>query len=587
VRLDALPESLSDRQLTRLLSDAPHPDESLIVSLVTPDGGTAYQSVVAAPAIVRAEFHGQSKQDDIDGRTFPTDAATFVVRVPALPGAVLTLRDPAGSEVGRFDLAALAATTPRINLEGMQAHVSDLRVTGSSLNRVDWLIVGDGYTAAQQNKFLDDADNLALRFFGISGYAEYANFVNVRTLFVPSGQAGADHPPYDAACPLSDGARTCCGDPAMLSDPLNGAFVNTAFNGRYCMNNMHRLMAVDASLIYAAAAAAPNYDTIVVIVNDAAYGGAGGAMAITSMHASSVEIAQHEYGHSFAHLADEYESLYPGYPACSDANGAQPCEANVTDITDRGAIKWAPWIGPDVPIPTEPQWDDAFVGVAGLFRGARYQSDGMYRSGQLCLMRSLGAPLCQVPAQAYVLRLYNGGWGTPALGIRLIEPGTTNPTSSLVIMPPQTTQVFHADLLQPIGSPPLRVSWLINDAVVAGANSPSFTYTSAITQVGALQISLRVEDLTPLVHPEMAGNALTSIYTWTVVAPTPTPTPSRTRTPTATRTPTRTRTATPTATPTLTATPTPSVSATGTPTASPTAVTRPVRIALPIISKEW
>jgi len=46
--------------------------------------------------------------------------------------------------------------------------VTDVQVTGHSYNRVDWLIIGDGYTAAQQTKFTSDARNLFANFFAIS-----------------------------------------------------------------------------------------------------------------------------------------------------------------------------------------------------------------------------------------------------------------------------------------------------------------------------------------------------------------------------------------------------------------------------------
>jgi len=42
----------------------------------------------------------------------------------------------------------------------------------------------------------------------------------------------------------------------------------------------------------------------------------------------------------------------------------------------------------------------------GLFEGARYQPNGMYRSGQNCIMRDLSAPFWPVPAQTYVMRFY-------------------------------------------------------------------------------------------------------------------------------------------------------------------------------------
>ena len=58
------------------------------------------------------------------------------------------------------------------------------------------------------------------------------------------------------------------------------------------------------------------------------------------------DIVEHEFGHSFSGLADEYDSAFPGFLACSDSSGPA-CEANVTD--DLSAAKWSPWIDAATP----------------------------------------------------------------------------------------------------------------------------------------------------------------------------------------------------------------------------------------------
>ena len=233
------------------------------------------------------------------------------------------------------------------------------------------------------------------------------------------------------------------------------------------------------------------------------------------MHSSAVDLAIHEYGHSFADLADEYESSYPGYACCSDISGPS-CESNVTDVTTREQIKWSPWISATTPIPTDelPQYTD----VVGLFEGARYQSTGMYRSGQNCIMRSLGQPYCQVPSQAYVLKLYDGGWGVPSSGISLVEPGTTVPVADSIILTHPATQVFQADILGPAGGPPVQISWLVDSVPVPGATGNTFTYTTTAVSADPVEIKLLAEDMTPLVHPAMAGTSLQSVHIWRVWA---------------------------------------------------------------------
>ena len=514
VQLSAPLDTLSNQDLARRLQGPGRDVQQLEIALKSSQGRTIYQNTVQVPRWLRGEFHVREPvmaQALIDGYFFPLERQTFVVRVPVIGNTSLAVRDSRARTIVRFDLEQLARDTPKIHIEPTTQLRSGWS-NGSSANRVDLLILGDGYTAAQQTKFDNDAASIAADFFTISPYAEYSNYVITHSLHVPSAQAGADHPPYQEGCQ----DISCCGDPAMLSDPLRGTFVDTAFDARFCTNNIHRLLTVDYSQVLAAAAAVPDWDEILVIVNDPTYGGSGGYFSVISVHDSAPQIAQHEYGHSFVGLADEYESPYPGYPPCSDISGS-PCEVNVTDVMTRSLIKWSPWISPSTPIPTEPEFDPAFTNIVGLFEGARYMTTGIYRPGQTCIMRSLGAPSCQIPSQAYVLTLYNGGWGVPSSGIRLIEPGSPAPTTDTIPLWYPSNQVFGADILQPIGSPPVSIQWMVNGVPDLLAHTNAFTYTPVISDVGNnVEIQLLVLDMTPLVHPAMAGTSLRSSHIWTV-----------------------------------------------------------------------
>ncbi len=504
--------SLTETQLATFLSEPNRDRQRLVASLRSVEGQTLFQTLVEVPQWLRGEFAARDGAS-IDGHLITLDESVFVVRVPAVRGTTLALTswgDDGQAETAAFDLDLLAASTPSIDLQALQASLTGVTPEGDPANRVDLLLMGDGYTAAQQSDFEADAQQVAEQFLGISPLAEHANYVNVHALFTPSSESGADHPPYSPTCGYED--PTCCGDPAMLSDPLQGTMVDTAFDSRYCAYWIHRLLVPDDEKVFAAAGAWPDWDTIILLVNDATYGGSGGPLATVAMHPAAVDLAHHEYGHSFAGLADEYESPYPGYPPCSDISGP-PCEPNVTDVDTRAEIKWNPWIEPTTPIPTpeQSQWD----GYVGLFEGARYLPTGMYRPGLNCIMRTLGRPFCQVPSQTYVLTLYDGGWGVPAEGISLIEPGTTDPPSPLILYHP-SQQTFGAEILQPVGGPEVEITWLVNGDPVPGEHGEAYTYTTRQDQIGDVEITLHVRDTTDLVHPAMAGDSLQSSYTWSV-----------------------------------------------------------------------
>lgn len=523
VRLSAPMTSSSTPELRYALSSAQRNYQLVVVHLKDQAGKVLYQGVVQMPSVLRGEFHGKSSDDTIDGHFFPLESSLFVVRVPVIKDAFLHIWDPQTRNTQMFDLAS-------IPISELDDSIRDVNVqmavnSGNPQNRIDILVMGDGYTAAEKAQFDVDVDNIMSSFFEISPLAEYKNYFNVQTLFVGSNESGADHPPYDPNCEFWD--NSCCADPLMQTDPLRGRMVDTAFDSTYCVYNIHQLLVSDNNKVYSAASAVPDWDIIMVIVNDPTYGGSGGSYFVVSTHSLAVDVAQHEFGHSFANLADEYSYVYPGYPECSDVLGTSPCEDNVTDETMPNKIKWAPWFLPSTPIPTVPEWDPNYESVVGLFEGARYKSSGMFRSGQDCMMRSLGRPFCQVPSQAIVLRYYNGGWGIPAEGISMIEPNSTIPSNNSVEMQAGSTLAFSADILSPILGPPPSIEWYVNGTLVLEGND-SFLFTPALGDLGFNNIRLKVMDLTPLVMPEMAGGALSFVHEWTVevvsgVSPTPIP----------------------------------------------------------------
>ena len=514
VTLSSPMQSLSEAQMAKDLNQPDRNQLQLVVLLEDEKGRIEFRDVVSFSLWVRGEFQSTTPDQSIDGHLIPQKSTAFVVRLPVIEASTLILQNSDSITQAEFRMAELINQTPHITADSIPFSVDQRILNGSPANRVDLVVLGDGYTDAQGDKFLGDAEAMLQKFFSISPLTEYNNFYNLYMLGTASTQSGSDHPPYEADCNYYD--PTCCGDPAMLQDPLKGQMVDTAFDSRYCAFWIHRLLWPNESKVFAAAGAIPDWDQLILLVNDSTYGGSGdSSLAIVSMHSQAVQIAQHEYGHSFVNLADEYTSPYPGYPGCSDLPGSQsPCESNVTDITERNEIKWLPWILENtlIPTPNNPIYD----GLVGLFEGARYKTTGMYRSGYSCIMRALGEPFCQVPSQSYVLKLYEGGWGVPLEGIRLIEPGSTIPVSQTLSLTHPAIQIFSADVLSPVGGPAVEISWLDNGIPIPGEVTGTITYTTSAYSPGLHEITLQVKDVTPLVNPLMEEGALRHTYKWDV-----------------------------------------------------------------------
>ena len=508
VTLEEAPAGASVDRLRKARARADRGEKVLWVEMRLPSGAGGYLDAFDAAVEVRGEFHGLPLPGggfEIESFRVEPKKSAFAVRVPVTEaGTVLEL---SGAGEARIDLDDLERRSGELKLAHLTLPVSLAKTfnKASSANRADFLIMGDGYTAAQRDRFHADADQLVSRFFSITPYREYRSYTKIAQLFTASAQSGADHPPFVSGC----SSTTCCGDPEAQNDPRAGLFVQTAFNATFCTANIQRLLTVSESRVLAAASAVPDWDQILVVVNDPTFGGSGGSLAVGSLSEFATEVIQHEVGHSFTGLADEYEFGGSGPGRCSENTGT--CEPNITDRTQRQQIKWLPWIAGSTPIPTPEQ--QGFTSPVGLFEGGRYFSTGHYRPREDCAMRSLGVPFGQICAQEFVLRLFRGGFGSPVNGIDPIEPGSARPSPGTVDAGSEPLNL-SVDLLRPSAGPGLGVGWYIDGQLVPGATGSSFTFTPE--QAGIYRVELRVEASTPLVHPAMAGDALISSRVWTV-----------------------------------------------------------------------
>lgn len=514
---------LADPQRDRLGARAPERGVERVTYRVSRDGAkSAAMFEAQVPNFIRAEFAHDPEHGDgrIDLHPLVRDPhRAFVVRVPVDEADTIELTGTgnAAKATQRIDLRELAIRSAQLPLAAAARAQSPWafdRAGGAAAkaansgNRLDILVLGDGYTSAEQTTFANHAATLKTALFNVSPYKEYQSFVNWQVGFVASAQSGADHPPYQAGCT----GTSCCADGDARTDPRAGTFVNTALDAAFCTSQIHRLLTTRSSKVMAAAAAFPDWDKILVTVNDPVYGGAGGSFATVSAHTSAALIAIHEFGHSFHGLADEYDSPYPGFPACSDISGSAPCEANVTNQTNASLVKWRSWFTPGLPIPTP-----AGTNGTGLFQGARYLSSGMYRPvNNTCLMRALGNSFCPVCRQEYVRKLYRGGFGSPAAGIDLIEPGTESPSPAAVVNVARgSVKRFSASLLRPsIGA--VTVQWYLDGAPISAATSETYDFRQDAATPATRTLELRVTDPTAFVKPEMAGALMQHSRSWTI-----------------------------------------------------------------------
>jgi hypothetical protein len=124
-------------------------------------------------------------------------------------------------------------------------------------------------------------------------------------------------------------------------------------------------------------------DPLIVVANSTKYGGAGGSVSVNSVHPSGPAIPVHEVGHSFAALADEYESAGAIY------SGSHRSQANVDSLS--ATPKWGHWIEPGTPLPTPDT--SAYSSTVGAFEGARNHEFANYTQSRFGIGKACEAIL--------------------------------------------------------------------------------------------------------------------------------------------------------------------------------------------------
>ncbi|GGY87679.1 hypothetical protein GCM10010343_10990 [Streptomyces avidinii] len=242
---------------------------------------------------------------------------------------------------------------------------------GSTADRLDVVVIGDGYTAAELGRFHTDAEQKWAEVTAVEPYTTYRNLFNVWTVDAVSRESGVSGDP----------------DPAAVRD--------TALGSYFWCENIERLLCIDQPKVDAYVSKAPAADLVIVLSNSAKYGGAGynepsatlgyeGISTASAGHPKSGQVAIHETGHSLGKLADEY--FYPGVPDYEKYTGPEPAESNSSVLSaDRMAAqraKWYRWLGEESP--------DG--GTVGAYEGGNYFVTGLNRPTDNSLMRVLGKP---------------------------------------------------------------------------------------------------------------------------------------------------------------------------------------------------
>jgi len=278
---------------------------------------------------------------------------------------------------------------------------------GPPAEKVDLLVISEGYTTEQLPKFRQDVTRLLNALFAQEPFKSRKGDFNVRALDLPSETSGVNR-------------------------PNAGVFRRTPVSAEYNIFDSERyVLTLDNRALRDAASAAP-YEFLEILVNERTYGGGG---IFNDQATSSVDSAfsdyvfVHEFGHHFAALADEYYTSDVAYETGNVAGKIEPWEPNVTALGDPSALKWKDLVTPGTPLPTpwakeafeqhsrsiqerrrairkrnapeeemdalfreQREWEEKFLAgmkyskAVGAFEGASYEPRGLYRPEADCIM---------------------------------------------------------------------------------------------------------------------------------------------------------------------------------------------------------
>jgi hypothetical protein len=231
---------------------------------------------------------------------------------------------------------------------------------GPPANRVNYVVLGDGYTSAQLGAggLFEQHMNAALtkRFSAVIGqvYGRYRNFVNICGIKLVSN---------GAICGSS--ALGCCGSDSSRLATCTSSLVNAAFS------------ALPASL---------SIDWRAVVLNGSSWWNTGSATMLWSGGGNDAAgAALHEGGHGFHQLADEYGTC-TGASCGSNTNGSGSTGQVYAEVNSCGNPattdgKWDMWMGYN---------QVGATGIQSTWSGSRYVGvNEQYRPSQNSMMNSL------------------------------------------------------------------------------------------------------------------------------------------------------------------------------------------------------
>jgi hypothetical protein len=274
--------------------------------------------------------------------------------------------------------------------------MTQLLNSGPPGTKVNIAVLGDGFTDADQAVYNAKVQELLIDgVFGHDYYYEDKSAFNIYRVNLISQDSGVSTRVYD-----EHGTPDNPSDDTIVSTTWRNTALGYIYSGSWAHCWLENGPNTSALVNNALSTWVPDYNLVLVILNNPGFGGCGGGGVQIVTLGIGWDVIAHEFGHGYGGLADEYctSRVYAG---------PEPGAANVTINTNRATLKWNRFVSPATPVPTgvgncadynqgaKPAgWSDTLD--AGLFEGGGTNATGMYRPVINCRMRGNLPEYCPV-----------------------------------------------------------------------------------------------------------------------------------------------------------------------------------------------
>ena len=261
----------------------------------------------------------------------------------------------------------------------------DIHIGGNIANSLDIVLLPDGFTAEEKDKFLDACKAWQDALFGYKPFTNNKSRINIRAVWAPSKESG-------------------------ISIPGKGEWKETLLDCRFYTFGSERYQMTDNLQKVRDVAADAPYESIFILTNSDKYGGGGiynfYGLGSAGKTGKTGEVYVHEFGHSLMGLGDEYvekgntvSALYP--------SNKEPWEANLTTFVNFKS-KWEQMIKESTSVPTIV--NDSLLALpdtewpVGAYEGGGYLEKGIFRPWPKCMMNQLYnfCPVCCAAIEKYL-----------------------------------------------------------------------------------------------------------------------------------------------------------------------------------------